>query len=198
MTRKHIVASIFTAILLSIGPVSFTTDVSAQEWRELPCGLWTNGHGDIGLKTTRFRRDGKIETFYLTHAHASSSGGDNIPLKSLVNTETFHYIGASFYKDKNHIYNHFPMSDGGIFYPIDDMVDHATFKVFEDSCYAKDKNSIYVEKHVLIRSDVDYQTFQVIKGCLAQDKHGFIIWDVRATEEDAREYMEVFSGRNMK
>ena len=187
-------ASIFVVASLSVGAALLYVDTSHSGWHELRCGLWANDNGDIGLKTTRAVSDAKIETFYLTR----TTLGDGASLKSIVDTETFHYIGASFYKDKNHIYNYFPMSDGGSFYPLDDIVDYATFGVFEGSCYARDKNSIYVEKHVLIRSHVDYQTFHVMRECLGQDRYGFILWEDRTTEDDAKEYLKVLNEKGGK
>ena len=158
-----------------------------QQWRELSCGLWINNDGDIGLKTTRSTGEEKIIDCYLTRTPL----GDDTPLKMLVDTATFHDMGGSFYKDKNHIYNYFPMSDGGSFYPIDDYVDYSTFEVLGDGCFARDKEHIYTEKHLDI-VDADYKTFHAIKGCLAQDKNGFIFWTDRITEDEAQEYLNEF------
>ncbi len=158
-----------------------------EGWQELPCGLWINKNGDIGLKTTKAISEEEIIDFYLTQTPI----GDDVPLKMLVDTATFHYMGGSFYKDKNHIYNYFPMSDGGNFYPIDDRVDYSTFEILENGCYARDKNHIYVEKHIDIIDEVDYETFRAIDGCIGQDKNGYFLWTDRITEDEAKEYLKI-------
>ncbi len=188
MRKKFVLTGIFTAILLFAGIIIYNINLpqcneNNEEWQELSCGLWINKNGDIGLKTTKAIGEPEFIDFYLTKTP------HDIPLKELVDTATFHYMGGSFYKDKNHIYNYFPMSDGGNFYSIDDKADYSTFEVLGDGCYARDKSHIYVEKHIEI-VEVDYTTFQVIQGCLAKDKNGFIFWTDRITESEAKEYLK--------
>lgn len=147
------------------------------EWKLLKCGLWQNKLGEIGFKTNRvICSDGQV----IAEAYITKFGFDeNPPLKDIIDTTTFRELGNTYYKDKNHIYHHYGMSDGGSFY-IFEKADYQTFQILGD-CYAKDKNHIF-EIRSGILTNVDYKTFKTKKGftgCVAKDKDGYIIWGER-------------------
>lgn len=147
------------------------------EWKPLKCGLWQNKLGEIGFKTSRvICSDGQV----IADAYITKFGFDeNPPLKDIIDTITFRELGNTYYKDKNHIYHHYGMSDGGSF-SIFEKADYETFQILGD-CYAKDKNHIF-EMRSGILSNVDYTTFKTKKGltgCVAKDKNGYLIWGER-------------------
>lgn len=150
------------------------------EWKLLKCGLWQNKLGEIGFKTNRvICSDGLV----IAEAYITKFGfNENQPLKDIIDTTTFRELGNTYYKDKNHIYHHYGMSDGGSFY-IFEKADYQTFQILGD-CYAKDKDHIF-EMRSGILTDVDYKTFKTKKGltagCVAKDKDGYIIWGERVS-----------------
>ena len=79
------------------------------------------------------------------------------------------------------------MASGGSFFIVQEA-DLKTFKVIGD-CYAKDKNHIFGERHMIIKS-ADYKTFKTKKGvgCFAKDKNGYYFWDSKLDLEDLDEY----------
>ena len=140
-------------------------------WKKLPCGLWQSNQGEIGFQTEEATENDINFVRYITNL---ASNGKS--LKSVIDLDTFHYLGSSFYKDKNHIYTHYVMADGGNFQILKDA-DVATFTVIGD-CYAKDKNYIFGERAFKMEH-VDYDTFKTKKGigCFAKDKNGYYFWD---------------------
>lgn len=141
------------------------------QWHELKCGLWQSKNGDLGLQTVEGTESGESVVKYITEMCC-----DGILIKTIVDTASFKYLGSSFYKDKNHVYTHYAMADGGNFWIVDDA-DVKTFEVIGD-CYAKDKNYIFGER-AMIMDSLDYQSFRTIKGngCYAKDKNGYYFWD---------------------
>jgi len=156
-----------------------------NKWRKLKCGLWTNTKGDIGFKTSRviaMEEEVETEDFYLT----KFGFNENPALKDVIDTLTFRELGNTFYKDKNNIYHHYGMSDGGSFYIFD--ADYATFEVLGD-CYAKDKNKIYEIRDDGKPDRLDYKTFKTITGpgCFSKDKNGYYSWGSKIKDEDLNE-----------
>lgn len=141
------------------------------EWRILDCGLWKSKFGDIAFKTQDATEYGSID-LYISFMEAET----RIPLREVIDTLTFEYLGSSFYRDKNSIFTIYEMASGGRFWRVKDA-DLATFEVIGD-CYAKDKNYIFGER-AMIMKQVDYQTFTTKKGigCFAKDKNGYYFWD---------------------
>lgn len=149
----------------------------ALDWKETDFGLWKSKNGDLGLKTVEATDVGiTIEKFIDTF-------WDGKPLKEVIDTTTFQKLGSSFYKDKNHIYTHYIMADGGNFSIVEEA-DVSTFHVLGD-CYAKDKNYIFGERALKMDS-VDYETFKTCLdcGCYAKDKTGFYFWDDKIDETE--------------
>ena len=153
------------------------------KWKELKCGLWINRFGDIGFKANEaFRGEYMLDRYFTIFGLEVEK---EIPLKSIIDTTSFRYLGSAFYKDKNNIYHHYTMADGGYFH-VYDIADHATFRVV-GGVYAKDKNHIFDERHGILEH-VDYKTFRTAKGfAFAKDKHGYYFWDELITEESMKD-----------
>jgi len=147
-------------------------------WKKTNYGLWISKNGDLGLKTQEGTEQGITIDKYITILCCEGR-----KLNSVIDTLTFEFLGSSFYKDKQHVYRHFSMADGGNFTLVENA-DVGTFKVIGD-CYAKDKNNIYGERAMKIDS-VDYETFKTEKGCgcYAKDKNGFYFWDSKINLKD--------------
>lgn len=149
----------------------------ALNWKQLKCGLWKNKNGDIGFKTQRVVcSDGLI----IVEDYNTRFGfNENPALKEIIDTASFIELGNFYFKDKNHIYHHYAMSDGGSFYIFEDA-DYQTFQILGD-CYAKDKNHIF-ESRAGILTNIDYASFKTKAGnagCVAKDKNGYLIWGDR-------------------
>jgi hypothetical protein len=147
-------------------------------WKKTTYGLWKSKNGNLGLKTQEGNEQGITIDKYITTICCEGKS-----LNSVIDTLSFEFLGSSFYKDKNNIYTHYAMSDGGNF-SIVENADVKTFKVIGD-CYAKDKNSIYGERAMKMDS-IDYKTFKTEKGCgcYAKDKNGFYFWDSKMDLKD--------------
>ena len=152
----------------------------SSNWIKTKFGLWKSKNNDLGLKTREVTNLGIVIDKYIKHL------SDGRPLAKVLDTVTFKYLGSSFYKDKNNIYTHYEMADGGSFWIVDDA-DPKTFKVIGD-CYAKDKNYIFGERAMKMDS-VDYKTFKTCEacGCYAKDKNGYYFWDENVDLKDITE-----------
>ena len=172
--------SIWNARAERINRYKWSVDSMNKElnWVKTNYGLWRSNRGDVGLKTQEGNEQGIIIEKYITTLCC-----DGKSLKSAIDTNSFMFLGSSFYKDKNAIYTHYVMSDGGTFFRVENA-DVATFRIFGD-CYAKDKNSIYGERALQMDS-VDYATFKTAKGCgcYAKDKNSYYFWDSKMELED--------------
>lgn len=167
---------------LSYNEEKLSTEDESLQWKQLRCGLWTNNQGDIGFKDYKVNTNNDVVACFITKTPI----GDDKPLKTIIDTTTFHYAGGSFYKDKQLVYKYYAMADGGSFYPIN--VDYDTFTIIENGCFAKDKSHIYTEQNLTI-IDADLATFQVIKGCLAKDKNHYYLYDEKVSKKEAEEYL---------
>ncbi|WP_300671049.1 DKNYY domain-containing protein [Soonwooa sp.] len=140
-------------------------------WTKTSFGLYKSKNGDLGLKTSEGTEEGIIIEKYITEM------ADGQALKSVIDSATFSYLGSSFYKDKNHVYTHYAMADGGNFWTVDNA-DVKTFQVL-GNCYAKDKNKIFTERNMEADTIFDYHSFRTCDdcGCFAKDKKGYYFWD---------------------
>jgi hypothetical protein len=150
------------------------------DWKKTNYGLWKSKNGALAIKTKEGNEQGIDIERYITEC----CEGEEI--NNVIDTLTFKYLGSSFYKDKNNVYTHFMMSDGGNFWIVKGA-DVNTFQVIGNSCYAKDKNYIYGERAMKM-DNIDYNTFKTCEdcGCYAKDKNGFYFWDskIDPTESD--------------
>ena len=154
----------------------------ALNWKALKDGLYISKNGDIGLKTCEMYDDISI-TIYITTLCC-----DCKKLKDYIDTASFKFLGSSFYRDKNYIYTHYNMSDGGNFWITG--ADVESFEVL-GNCYARDKRNIYGER-AMIMDSVDYNSFKTSKevGCFAKDKYGYLFWDERISAAEILEQSE--------
>lgn len=148
-------------------------------WKPTSFGLWRSKNGDLAIKSQAGSDVGISIDKYISDLADSGK-----PIRSVIDTVTFRYVGNSFYKDKNHVYTHYAMVDGGNFWIVQDA-DPQTFEAL-GSCYAKDKNYIYGERAMKMDS-VDYKTFKTSKecSCFAKDKNGFYFWDDKINLKEA-------------
>jgi len=167
---------------LSYNEEKLSAEDKSLQWKQLRCGLWTNNQGDIGFKDYKVNTNNDVVACFIT----KTPRGDDKPLKTIIDTTTFHYAGGSFYKDKKHVYKYYAKAYGGSFYPIN--VDYATFTIIGNGCFAKDKSHIYTEHNFTI-IDADLITFQVIKDCLAKDKNHYYLYDEKISKKEAEEYL---------
>lgn len=146
-------------------------------WTETTFGLWKSKEGELALKTNEGTDVGFNIAKYIAYL------ADGRSLAEVIDTATFKYLGSSFYKDRNHVYTHYAMVDGGNFWIVEEA-DVKTFKVIGD-CYAKDKNYIFGERAMQMDS-VDYRTFKTCDGCgcFAKDKDGYYFWDDKIDVND--------------
>lgn len=140
-------------------------------WTKTSFGLYKSKNGDLALKATEGTEEGIFIEKYIKELV------DGRPMNKVIDTASFSYLGSSFYKDKNHVYTHYVMVDGGNFW----IVDNADVKTFQvlGTCYAKDKNRIFTERNMETDTIFDYRSFKTCDdcGCFAKDKNGYYFWD---------------------
>lgn len=151
----------------------------AHQWKEIKPELWMDKDGVLGIKTLEGNAMGIDIEKFITFC------GEK-PIKSVIDTASFQYLGNSFFKDKNHVYTHYGTVCGGNFWIVE-QADPSTFRVIGD-CYAKDKNHIFGERQMIMDS-VDYKSFRTKKGigCFAKDKNGYYFWDRKLNSEDLQD-----------
>ena len=83
------------------------------------CGLYISPDGDIGYASIPERanldKSELIGEECLNSFLTTFNYDDTTQLKYVIDTLTFENIGTTFYKDKNHNYDYYPMCDGGYF-----------------------------------------------------------------------------------
>lgn len=140
-------------------------------WKKNKFDLWKSKDGDLAIKTHEAYEEGIHIDKYISELCC-----DNEKIMNVIDTLTFKSLGGFLYKDKNNVYSHNSMSDGGNFWIVENA-DVKTFKVIGNTCYAKDKNHIYSEKGIKM-DNIDYKTFKTCNdcGCYAKDKNGYYFW----------------------
>ena len=164
---------------------------SEQEWKLLKHNLYINTKGDIGFASEPdivFVPSSELEgeramcpnVFLTTFGY-----DDSLTLKSTIDVETFEYLGASFYKDKNHIYSHYSVCDGGAFKIFAD--DTESFKV--RGLHATYKSKAYHYRKGQL--DADIETFTTFRSNdnIARDKNGFFSFGERISEAELEKEM---------
>lgn len=157
-------------------------------WQKTSYDLWKSKNGDLAIQTQEATEENINTEVYITEMWRDDE--NFIPINQVVDTLTFRYLGSSFYKDKNLVYTHYVMSDGGNFQVVKEA-DSETFQVIGD-CYAKDKNYIFGERAMKMDS-VDYSTFKTAKGlgCHAKDKNAYFFWDEKINLDDYKSEEEL-------
>ncbi len=153
-------------------------DNQEQGWKPLGHNLWRNAAGDIAFRTEEMTE----EDIGIVH-YRKELCCDGPALKDAIDLGSFQRMKGSFYRDKDHIYHHFLMADGGTFSRLE-KVDTPSFQVIT-GCYARDKNAIYTDKARVV-SDADPASFYTTEeaGCFAKDKTGYFFWDDRIGSMD--------------
>lgn len=159
-----------------------------NDWIEINDGLFVSPNGEIGFASNplianytkeEIRKLAELEICenqFLT----TLSDDNETKLKDVVDTTTFVNIGYCFYKDKNNIYRHYDMCDGGYFRVFSN--DTSSFRSL-NSYYFSFKKEIY---HFLEgKIDADFASFKVSFEIeqLAMDKHGFFEFGKRVDEK---------------
>jgi hypothetical protein len=169
-SKKTFILGLVLMILGSSCDNSKSVDKYGMTWRKTGYDLWISQNGKLAIKSFDVSDGVTKKNVFIDQFPDGKS------LNSIVDTITFKDLGNYFFKDKNHVYKHYDMSDGGHFIIVD-RADPKTFIIIND-CYAKDKTSIYCQR--LGRLDmVDYKTFKTTTetGCFAKDKNGFYFQD---------------------
>jgi hypothetical protein len=148
-----------------------------EGWLPWVGNFWSNNNGDIGFATYE-ATDICISPYFL-----KTMGINEVeqPFNKVLDKKTFKQVG-SFYKDKHHVYYHFPMSGGG-FIAILAEADVASFKAINESCFGKDKRHIFTEKGEFVKAD--YASFKAM-GCFGKDKKGYFFWEDRQDAEQVK------------
>jgi hypothetical protein len=203
---KKVIISVF--VILTLGVISCVQNDSSgddivslekaklpnREWIKLKCGLFLKNDGVLAFASRPdlvFTSQSKTDPDECPNVFITELGSyeDSIRpnLKELVDTMTFQSVGADFYKDKNHIYMHYDMCDGGYLRIFSD--DTASFRLLGGQ-YMVFKSNVY--HYRAGRMDADAATFRVFKetGNIAKDKNGYFSFYERVTETEIKEGMD--------
>lgn len=160
-------------------------------YKLLKCGLYRSSKGDLAYRSAEIYNDNfDRRTRYLTWIYGAepkdSLNGGLKEMKAVIDTASFQFLNETHWADKNHIYLLLPTSDGGSV-SINKMMDRKTFKLFEGSDYAKDKNHIYYRGAEI--EPVDYKTFKIANEdrSVASDKNGIYQFGERLTEDEIKD-----------
>ncbi len=160
--------------LLSFVLTSCSVNKQNDEWVSLHDNLYQSKvTGDLAIQVGSMTANG-TEDRYIDHL-GGADDGTAPKLKDVVDKWTFRQLSTGFYKDKNNVYFHRWMSDGGYFYKIE--ADAPSFHMV-GACFAKDKDHIYSDIPNLETQQFDYNTFKTCFGCgtIAKDKNGIYAW----------------------
>lgn len=147
--------------------------IKQQGWQKTDTVLWKDKNGNLGFKVNYILADNDTVPRFITYFGSDET---NQTLKEVIDLATFQKLNDTFYQDKQHVYQHYDMSDGGSFY-IFDVTDKASFRVL-NGCFAKDKAHIYhFRDHSTSIYDVaSFQTCDTC-WCLAKDKNGYYYYN---------------------
>lgn len=148
-------------------------------WRKLSCGLYINSNEEIGFPT---RPNYVFKEYKLKGEDKMCPNkfitllNDSIPLKTIIDTNTFRALGALFFRDKNSIFHYYAICDGGYLNLF--SKDTAAFEVLNNS-FVRHHSSIFHERSGII--DADINTFKVSKliSHIAKDKNSYFLFNER-------------------
>lgn len=141
-----------------------TLSPDTSKFVKLLCGLYINSKGILAYKAVDYSygfdkpMDVYLSTIYNADLSDSINNGTK-EMKDVVDTATFQIIGEFYFKDKNHIYDFSPMSDGGAI-EINRDADVKTFHLLESELYAKDKKNCYYRGRNIKAADLS--SFKVL------------------------------------
>ncbi len=150
-----------------------------KRWKKVGTLLCTNKEGDLAFLAHKGMDPDKHEGVreeYLTHF----GWQDTTQLKNVIDIESFEDLGMDMYRDKNHIYFHYDMSDGGYFHIW--AKDPADFRMYGN--YILYKDSVYYPRNG--KTIADIKTFKTSEelGILGKDKkHFFMRGDTVSLEQ---------------
>lgn len=142
----------------------------------LKCGLYISNKGDICYKSLMARDDvhsprqvNYIHYIWGADRQDTLNGGIR-EMKDVIDTATLHCLDGFYWIDKRNMYSFTPTSDGGSI-KLMEKVDRASFRVLENSGYAKDKRHAFY--HGIIIKGADAKSFRLLdkgENGLARDK----------------------------
>ncbi len=170
MKKKKTAIILFLILVILVTTLYYFISIDAYGivWRKTNYDLWISQKGKLAIRSFDVSDLTTKKEVFIDHF------SDGRSLNGLIDTKTFKYVGNYFYKDKNHVYLHYDMSDGGHINIIEGA-DPTSFNLF--GCNAKDKNSIYDQRNGKLDM-VDYETFKTSSkiGCYAKDKNEFYFY----------------------
>jgi hypothetical protein len=157
----------------------------------MECGLYINKNGEIGFPTRpdyvfkehKLKGEDKMcPNRFITELN------DSTMLNKIIDTSTFRNIGASFYLDKNNIYNYYVMCDGGFLYQFSE--DTSNFEML-NSEFARHHSTIYHFRSGEL--DADIETFKASSRftSVAKDKDGYFEFGERVIKEQLKKGMGI-------
>ncbi len=134
--------------------------------------LFVNLKGQLAYKTTDNSDPSNPRDKFFTTINIDSLDFDQEKeLNKVIDTSTFVHVGDLYYKDKNHVYYHHQMMDGGTFFIVREA-DPGNFQVLDSSYYGKDNKYVFCRGGLL--EEADSKTFRVI----SQDP-GIYFWHAK-------------------
>ena len=158
-------------------------------WRKLKCGLFIHTDGRLAFASAPWlinvkREDLKGET--CPNVFNTTFGSDDTtPLRAVIDTATFESLPVhDFYRDKNRIYSHYAMCDGGYFNVF--ATDTASFSACNTSYFMYKGKVMYFRGGAI---EADAATFKASKEhtMLAKDKDGFFEFGERISKVELKE-----------
>jgi len=172
---------------LDVQVTAWTTDrdqalSQKSNFRLIRDGLYVDSLGNIGFKVIDASDHHPVER-YINHVYSDSFKVDGIKkMREVIDLQSFRLMKNStnedYYRDKNHIYYFYEMSDGGTLSILDEADIH-TFSILDNSSYAIDKKSAFFRARKIEQADIE--TFEVAiyddgkkaYGWYAKDKNNY-------------------------
>lgn len=142
-----------------------------SKWKKVGHLLYQNKQGDLAFLAHKGMDPKKHEGLgeeYITHFGSQ----DTLQLKNVIDIKSFESLGTDMYRDKNRIYFHYDMSDGGYFHIWTD--EPADFRMMGN--YILYKDSVYYPRHGKVQADINTFKSSEETGILGKDKDHFFIW----------------------
>lgn len=126
--------------------------IDSFEFYPLKQDLYINLKGELAYRAFDQTVPGEVRNTFIKTMYNFDTVPGPIELKFVIDTGSFRRLEDLYYKDKKHIYYHFPMMDGGFFNIIKEA-EHGTFRVLGESWYAVDKAHVYSRGDILKGAD---------------------------------------------
>jgi hypothetical protein len=146
----------------SISAQQETTNVHKRDtatFRPYKHDLFIASDGRLAYKTVDYSNPSKPEDKFLTSINTDTLNNNEKELNEVLDTASFRYVGDLYYTDKNHVYYHFQMMDGGPFFIVWEA-DPKSFEVLDSSYYGKDKQNVFCRGGLVERADA--KSFRVV------------------------------------